>query len=227
MGFFSFRETAAALLLLLSALAAAAPVSTDLSISLRGSVNTPVQRTCTFDAGSSDQAAFNYRRDAIPNYYFIWGRVNNFAAAKTGSYARYFKFVDYSVNCNFSPTANSILIGYRVVGGNTGTTTGGGNALANYIASTTHPSAGFYVCARTDPSCLSFRDILAGTPPARVAPDQFVLQPSGAYKASIDYAVAFVGLDLAVSDFVGELVAPDLVAAGGYLRDVTLDVTYN
>lgn len=218
---------AASALLVVSGVVIAAPVSTDLPITVQGSVNTPARRTCSFGADAANQAEFVYRRDAIPNYYFVWGGVGNFSAATTGSSAKYFRLVDYSVICTFLPTENSISIVYRVIGGNIDLTASGGNFLANYIPSTTNSSAGFYVCARTDSGCLNFRDILSGAQPFRVASAEFVRQPSGAYRASINYAVAFVGLNPGANDFANELVGQDIVAAGGYMRDLTLDITYN
>lgn len=203
---------------------AASSVS-NFQININGTVTVAKKRTCTFDVvGANEEANFSYVRNAIPNYFFLYDNVLNYSSAKTGSYSKYFQFVDYSISCSFQPSAiDAISLSYQVLGA---ATPGATRTTQSYLESIQKASAGFMVQSRTQGDWINFREVLTSAPSYIIAPSEFTSQPDGSYKATLNYAVAFVGANLA-SPTNDELANSALVSAGTYSRDLTLNVTYN
>ncbi|TBM05986.1 hypothetical protein EYY87_07795 [Hafnia paralvei] len=200
----------------------------DFVITINGAIKVNNKKTCIFNAPEgASEVVFMYKKDKVPNYYYIWNNVTDFESTKKGIASQYFKFIDYRVTCSFKPpTDSSIQLSY-LLNGDAKISASGSRTLWTYLESSQNDNAGFIIRRKNDDDWLNFKSISNQSQSYSVNASEFVKDSDGSYSAIMSYAVAFTGVDLKNQNFSDELVDSNLINAGAYSRNVTLNVNYN
>lgn len=200
----------------------------DFVITINGAIKVNNKKTCIFNAPEgASEVVFMYKKDKVPNYFYIWNNVTDFESTKKGIASQYFKFIDYSVTCSFKPANDSSVQLSYLLNGDAKIATSGSRTLWTYLESSQNDNAGFIIRRKNDGDWLNFKSISNQSQNYSVPASEFIKDSDGNYSAVMSYAVAFTGADIKDQNFSDELVDSNLINAGTYSRNVTLNVNYN
>lgn len=177
------------LLCVLAASVSAAEVTGTAMISVKGSVIGVKPRTCELKIGSaSDELLFAYRRNEIPNFYFLFEHAVDWLNNFNNAYPQYFEKINYGLTCSYQPENDSaITVRHQVT---RGTPSSLGNGASEYfLSSAENPQAGFLIYSWADNYWLNIVAMTSSF--SRIKKSKFVPNGDGTYSADIDYHVAF------------------------------------
>ncbi|AWV44212.1 hypothetical protein CD201_06315 [Hafnia alvei] len=197
-------------------------------IAINGSIVVENKKTCVLDAPAGvTQVLFTYRKDKIPNYYYIWNNVVDYDGTKNGIASQYFKHVDYRVTCSFKPGSDSSIRVSYSLNGDAKVANSGSRTLWYYLESSQSENAGFIVRRKNDNDWLNFRGVSNQSEVYNIIASEFTKLTNGNYEATMSYAIAFTGADLNSQNYSDELIKGSLVGVGAYSRNITLNVEYD
>lgn len=213
------------LLCVLSACLSAAEVTGIAVVSVKGSVVRATPRICTFDlASGGDELVFTYRKNEIPNHYFLMMNGLDFTNQLEATYMKYFKRILYKVQCNYKPESNdSFTMSYEITKGRVSPL---GNGYSEYfLSSAENPQAGFLIYSSTDLYWINLPVATTSTY-TRIKTSSFSLDGAGNYIAILSYHAAFAAISSTINTTT-ELAPATLVDAGTYTAGLSLTVQYN